>query len=155
MDVGTGRRTVLVSHPKYAIHDGCLSPDGRWIAFKLFTSDSVQPVFIAPVHASPPVPEQQWVRITGDSFNYKPFWSPDGTLLYYYSTQDNFSCLYARRLDAASKRPQGDAFAVGHFHDVRLATGAWVGYGMAAERLYLPMLSVRSNVWLAEPGTAR
>jgi len=152
LDVATGHRMLVASHPKYGIHDGCLTPDMRWIAFKLVVSANIQPVFIAPVRNGATVPEQEWIRITGDYNNYKPFWSPDGNLIYYYSQQDNFRCLYARRLDAATKKPLGDAFAVRHFHgDQRLADGTAVGYGLAPDRLYLPLVNQKGNIWLAEP----
>jgi hypothetical protein len=73
-------------------------------------------------------------------------------LLYYYSFQDNFQCLYARRLDAMTKQPQGDAFVVRHFHgDQRPAPGPAVGYGLALDRLYLPLENRKGNIWLAEP----
>jgi Tol biopolymer transport system component len=156
LDVATGRRVLAASHPKHAIHDGCLSPDMGWIAFKLVMSSSAQPVYIAPVRNGSPVPEQEWIRIAGDYYNYKPFWSPDGNLVYYYSRQDNFSCLYARRLDPTTKQPQGDAFAVQHFHgEQRPADGTAVGYGLAPDRLYLPLMSGKSNIWLAEPEKAQ
>src|SRR5262250_1338148 len=152
LDVNSGRKVLVASHPKFGIHDGALSPDMRWIAFKLVPSITVQPVYIAPVRNGSVVPEQEWIRITGDYYTYKPFWSPDGNLLYYYSQQDNFNCLYARRLDAATKRPVGDAFAVQHFHgDQRPADGTAVGYGLAPDRLYLPIENQKGNIWLAEP----
>jgi Tol biopolymer transport system component len=152
LDVATGKRMLVASHPKYGIHDGCLTPDQSWIAFKLIVSATVQPVFIAPVRNGATVPQQDWIRISGDYNNYKPFWSPDGTLLYYYSDVDNFSCLYARRLDAATKKPIGDSFAVRHFHgDQRPADGTSSGYGLAPDRLYLPMMNLKGNIWLAEP----
>ena len=151
LDVATGHRMLVASHPKYAVHDGCLTPDMRWIAFKLVVSANVQPVFIAPVRNGATVPEQEWIRITGDYYNYKPFWSPDGNLIYYYSEQDHFRCLYARQLDAATKKPLGDAFAVRHFHgDQRPADGTAVGYGLAQDRLYLPLMNQKGNIWLAE-----
>jgi Tol biopolymer transport system component len=151
-DVNSLQKTLVASHPKYAIHDGRLSPDMRWIAFKLVKSATVQPVYIAPMRNGSSVPEQEWIRITGDYYTYKPFWSPDGNLIYYYSREDNFNCLYARRLDAATKQPQGDAFAVRHFHgDQRPALGPWVGYGLAPDRLYLPLVNQKGNIWLAEP----
>jgi Tol biopolymer transport system component len=152
VDVGSGRRMLVAAHPKFAIHDGSISPDMRWIAFKLVTSSTVQPVYIAPVRRGSPVPEQEWIRISGDYYNHKPFWSPDGSLLYYYSLQDNFNCLYARRLDPVTKQPQGDGFAVKHFHgDQRLADATAVGYGLAPDRLYLPLVNWKGNIWLAEP----
>jgi Tol biopolymer transport system component len=153
-DVATGQRTLVASHPKYSIHDGSLSPDKRWIMFKLITSPTAQPVFIAPVRNGSAVPETEWVRITGDYYHQKPFWSPDGALVYYYSTEDNFNCLYARRLQPATKQPQGPAVAVQHFHGA-LRPAFVVGYGIAPDRLYIPMVSTRSDVWLAEPGGTR
>jgi Tol biopolymer transport system component len=160
LDISTGHRMLAASHAKYAIHDGCLSPDMRWIAFKLIHSSTSQPVYIAPVRNGAEVPEQDWIPITGNDhnykYNYKPFWSPDGNLLYFYSQQDNFQCLYARRLDAATKQPQGDAFAVRHFHgDQRPAGGPTVGYGLAPDRLYLPLVHQKANIWLAEPEGSR
>jgi Tol biopolymer transport system component len=152
LDVGNGHRMLVASHPKYGIHDGYLSPDMRWIAFKLMKSQTAQPVYIAPVRNGAVVPEQDWIRITGDYFTYKPFWSPDGNLVYYYSAQDNFPCLYARRLDAATKQPLAEAFAVRHFHgDQRPADAGSVGYGLAPDRLYLPIVNQKGNIWLAEP----
>jgi Tol biopolymer transport system component len=152
LNVTTGERTPLAAHPKYPIHDGSLSPDGRWFVFKLVVSPTVQPVFIAPVRDGSFSSEPEWIKITGDYYSYKPFWSPDASIVYYYSQQDNFSCLYARRLDPTTKRPQGEAFAVRHFHDaMRCGSPQNVGYGIAPDRLYIPMISAKSNVWLAEP----
>src|SRR5262249_9750849 len=145
----------LAAHPKYAIHDGILSPDGRWFVFKLVVSQTVQPVFIAPVREGSPASEQDWIKISGDSYNYKPFWSPDAGLVYFYSQQSHFICLSARRLDPVTKRPDGESFAVRHFHDaMRCAAPSIIGYGISPDRLYIPMISARSNVWLAEPETS-
>jgi hypothetical protein len=38
-----------------------------------------------------------------------PAWSPDSNLLYYLSKRDGFLCLWAQRLDPATKRPAGAA----------------------------------------------
>ena len=152
LEVATGQRKLLAAHSKYAIHDGQLSPDGRWLVFKLVTSATVQPVFVAPVRDGAPAPENEWVKITGDFYHSKPFWSPGGDLVYYYSAEDTYQCLYARRLDPLTRQPQGDPLPVRHFHDdLRVANGAFIGYGLAADRLYIPLETRRSNIWLAEP----
>jgi hypothetical protein len=73
--------------------------------------------------------------------------------VYFYSRRDGTSCLYARRLLKGTKQPDGDAFAVRHFHD-RLqlpALGPTVGYGFAKDRVYLPLIEPKGNVWIAEP----
>ena len=38
----------------------------------------------------------------------KPFWSPDGNLLYFLSSRDGFLCLWAQWLDPSTKHPLGD-----------------------------------------------
>ena len=132
LEVATGRRRPVIAHPRFATHDGILSPDGNWIAFKLVMSTSNQPVHIAPVRPGSVATPQEFIRVTADGYYYKPFWSPDGSLLYYFSREDSFNCLYARRLDSRSKQPEGEAFAVKHFHgDLHLAGGSDVGYGRA------------------------
>jgi len=131
------------------VHDGILSPDGQWFAFKILTSQAVQPVFITSVKN--PRAVDQWIKITGDTYNAKPFWAPRGDLLYFYSDEDNFQCLYAQRLEPETKRPRGEKFAVRHFHgNLGLADGTSVGYGLAADRIYLPLENSRSNIWVAE-----
>ena len=150
LDVATGQRKPLVEHSKYPIHDSQLSLDGRWIVFKLVTSATVQPLFVAPVREGA-APEQEWIKLTSD-FNYaKPFWSPAGDLIYYYSTEDTYLCLYARRVDPLTKQPQGPPLLLRHFHDdLRVANGTYIGYGLAPDRLYIPLETRRSDIWLAE-----
>jgi hypothetical protein len=151
LDVSNGERRVLAAHLKYAVQDGVLSPDGQWLAFKLVTSSSVQPLFITPVSTGRTVSEKEWISISADHYHARAFWAPGAGLLYYYSDEDTFLCLYARRLNPATKQPQGNPFAVRHFHgDLRPAPGQ-MGYGLASDRLYIPLVSFRSNIWLAEP----
>jgi len=51
-------------------------------------------------------------------------WSPDGNLLYFLSDRDGFRCLWAQRLDPATKRPVASPFDVHHFHRTRLSTAS-------------------------------
>jgi Tol biopolymer transport system component len=152
LEVATGRREVLAAHAKYPIHDGQVSPDGKWFVFKLLTSAMVQEVCITPIRHGTPSAEKDWIRVASDANFAKPFWSPGGDLLYYYSSVDSHLCLYAQRLDPVTKRPRGEAVNVRHFHDaLRVAPGSAIGYGLTADRLYIPLESGRSNIWLAEP----
>ncbi|MCG6950624.1 MAG: hypothetical protein LJE93_17050, partial [Acidobacteria bacterium] len=45
-----------------------------------------------------------------------PHWSRDDRFLYYLSDRDGFNCIWAQPLEAQSKRPTGNAFAVVHAH---------------------------------------
>ena len=89
-DLETRQTSVLISHPTYDIHGAELSPDGKWVAFHL------------------PRPGQRaFENCTGARGqsrcgsgmdhggrhrgpNRGPWWSPDGNLLYFLSTRDNY-----------------------------------------------------------------
>jgi eukaryotic-like serine/threonine-protein kinase len=153
-DVGTGARKVLIEHPKYAIHDGILSPDQNWVAFKVILAATRQPLRVARVAYNRPAGEQDWINITGDEeLIYKPFWAPDGNTLFFYSAKDGMACLYARRLNKDTKEPDGEAFAVRHFHDrLQMPSGGQnFGYGFSGSGVYIPLIDYKSNVWIAEP----
>ena len=45
-----------------------------------------------------------------------PSWSPDASLLYFWSDRDGSPCLWAQRLDPATKRPSGAPLSIQHFH---------------------------------------
>lgn len=62
-EIDTGHKIVPAVHPKYPIHDGRLSPDSRWYAFKLVLSAQRQPVYITPVRDGGPAGEQEWIQI--------------------------------------------------------------------------------------------
>jgi hypothetical protein len=75
-------------------------------------------------------------------------------MLYFLSDRDGFRCLWAQRLEPATKRPLGEPFAVEHFHRARLsmtrltnrsdAIGVAVGRG----RVVLAVGEMTGNLWL-------
>ena len=88
-----------------------------------------------------------------------PWWSPDGNLLYWLMNRDGFVCIWARRLDPSTKAPKGDAFAVLHLHEARRSL-AGTGSGgfspaLSRDKLILNLPEDSSNIWLAEPESAK
>ncbi len=80
--------------------------------------------------------------------------SPDGRTLYFQSQHDGMRCVWAQRLDPATKKPIGDAFAVRHFHSARLSA-IYVIPGqraltLARDMIVIPMAERSGNVWLAD-----
>jgi hypothetical protein len=153
LDTRTGAKNVIVQHQQNSLWQGQISPDGRWITFLAAEPDQDKCVFVAPFR--PEVPESQWIPITGfTGKNDKPRWSPDGNLLYFTSDRDGWRCIWAQRLNAATKRPAGEPFAVFHAHSARRSLGM-VGIGtleisLAAGRMVFVMGEASGNIWTAK-----
>jgi Tol biopolymer transport system component len=153
LDTRTGARNVIVRHKEYNLWQGQLSPDGRWITFLAAKPDQSKCVFVAPFR--PEVAESEWIPITDFTReNDKPRWSPDGNLLYFTSDRDGWRCIWAQRLDPATKRPAGEPIGVFHAHSARRSMGM-VGLGpleisVGADRLVFVMGEASGNVWMAK-----
>ena len=137
--------------------DGRFSPDGKWMAFHARTQRTTAQVFVVPLDGALPVPRERWIAITdGGSEEMEPAWSPNGELLYFLSDRDGFRCIWARRLNAATKQPVGDAFAVRHFHRARRSlrrmtgTTGLIGLSVAPGRMLFSFGELTGNIWLEE-----
>ena len=156
-DVETGQQQDLgLQHSQYPVYSVRFSPNQDWVSFEL--RSPALPVFISRLIGGAAQEQGQWVPI-GDSpgvWSGHTWWSPDGNTLYVLSDQDGFRCIWARLLDPATKQPQGPLKAVQHFHG-RLRTSdasgiyGTFGYGLTADKLYLPLSETKGNIWLAEP----
>jgi Tol biopolymer transport system component len=101
-----------------------LSPDKQWIAFRASNGDLDQ-LAVAHVDARGPVSHDRWIPLGAPEPDARPAgWSKDGRLLYIVSSRDGTRCLYAVRIDAATGQPNGDVFAIRHFHGTR---NGWAG----------------------------
>ena len=154
-DLETGKDQILLQHATYPLTAPHLSPDARWISFQAVTSPTERRIFVAPVRDWHPPSEAEWVPITnGRTPDRNPLWSPDGNLLYLISDRDGFRCFWAQALDRATKKPEGSAFAVQHFHTARrsLVTMdeiAAIGLSFAKDKLVFSMQENAGNIWLA------
>ena len=103
-----------------------------------------------------PIPEQDWIAVTSGEFHdNKPRWSPDGNLIYFTSTRDGFGCIWAIRLDPATKRPVGEPFEVRHFHRTRLSMSVFAlgeyELSVARDKLVFELTEITGNIWVLEP----
>jgi hypothetical protein len=74
-------------------------------------------------------------------------------VLYYFSNRDGFSCIWGQRVDAATKRPVGELFAVFHSHNARIKLSYQVTYStlaVADEKMLFNMTEHTGNIWMAE-----
>src|SRR5689334_19269748 len=83
MDTETGQQRELLTSAERSITNARVSPNGRWITFEASPPGEPATVFVAPLEQQP-VPESAWVVV--DRFASHPFWSADGTMVYYMPT---------------------------------------------------------------------
>jgi Tol biopolymer transport system component/predicted Ser/Thr protein kinase len=151
IDVASRAVVDVLQHPKHNVDVARLSPDDRWICFKLELEAGREPTFIAPVRNGVAAQESEWIQTSAGPTYGRSWWSPDGNLLYFLSDQDGSLCIWAQRLAPATKRPFGPPFAVYHFHGRRRSLSVLpFGYGLAPDKLYFGLQETTGNIWLAE-----
>jgi Tol biopolymer transport system component len=128
--------------------------DDRWLTFYIPKAGKTR-VWIAPIRSGSPPTESEMIPITdGSTWDSNPNFSPNGSLLYFYSQRDGARCIWAQRLDPRSKRPVGAAFAVYHLHSARrspaYARVGQAGMSVARNRIVFVMPERLGNVWLVE-----
>ncbi len=152
-DVPSGRTTELVSHPKWNLHQARFSPDGRWVAFHTTNSPNVRQVYAVRSSPGSALAPQSWVPLVTDH-GCHPNWSPDGSLLYHFSSRDGAFCPWVQQVDPETKAPIGPPRAVLHLHNPRLraSTGAAATNDLQAGYLYLTATEATGNIWMLESG---
>jgi len=148
LDLSSKQDRVLVISSDEPLFQARFSPDERWVVFLRGTGG----LWMAPVHDGSAASEREWFRITeGDVKADKPRWSADGKIVYHTADRDGFWCLWAQRVDPATKRPVGSPIALYHFHSARLSM-ANVGRGgqeisVGKDMIVLNLGELTGNIW--------
>jgi len=146
LELASRRMTELLAPPGRWWASGRFSPDERWIT--LLDGRSWHS-YVAPFQGEAPIGQSALITIMEGLM--RP-WSPDGTLLYGWANRDGFICLWAQRLDPATKRPAGAPFAIFHSHSARLslANGSDLEVDVARDKIVFSMGERTGNIWMAE-----
>lgn len=155
LDLASGQKQIILKRPGYAVYRSRFSRDGRWMAFHARNRPGRSAIFVARFGGLQLIPEQDWITVTdGESYDIGPCWSPNGAVLYFISERDGFRCLWAQRLDPATKHPAGAPFAIQHFHAATRSmmhlTTNWLGLSAATDKLVFNVGDITGNVWLAK-----
>ena len=134
------------------VFDAEVSPDGGWIALAVGLPGGMAQLRVVPLASSGPPNEGKPIS-EPEAYLAAPRWSPNGRILYFLSRRDDRICLWAQPLDAATKLPAGEAFAVLHAHRNPLKfwgpRGAFT-LAVAKERLVLNAAEIRGDIYLAK-----
>jgi eukaryotic-like serine/threonine-protein kinase len=156
-DIDSGQETLFLEHPRYSVSAARFSRDDRWVSFQIVIEPATRrQIFIAPVHNGVAAGESEWIPITdGFGLDRNAVWSPDGNLLYFLSERDGFRCFWAQRLDPATKRAAGPAFAVHHFHQagrslMQAEEVVRIGFSVTSDKIIFSLPETRGNIWLAD-----
>ena len=149
----SGRRSQITTRRVLCVG---FSWDDQWTACYLAAEQPGRSrVLAVPIREAGPTPENEWVAVTtGEFSDALPDFSPDGRVLYFMSLRDGFGCLWAQRLDPATKKPKGRPFAVQHFHTARRSPGSvrpgQRAISIARNMLVSTMDERTGNIWMAE-----
>ncbi|MBI3693389.1 MAG: PD40 domain-containing protein [Acidobacteria bacterium] len=155
IDAATGERTPILRHPEHGLAAPSFSWDGRWVAFYGQIAPGRTRVYVASFRGHQPVPHTEWIQITdGSAWDVVPRFSPDGNLLYVLSQRDGARCLWAVRLDPATKKPLAAPFPVYHFHSARRSPiyvrSGQVATDIARDKMVITIDERAGNVWMAQ-----
>jgi len=108
-------------------------------------------IYIAPFSPEHPPAAAEWVEVLR-SLETAPNarWSEDSNLLYFSSERDGYNCLWGQRLDHSSKHPQGELFAVQHFHfpaQVLVAPNFWLPIALGPDKIVISLNERSGGIW--------
>jgi eukaryotic-like serine/threonine-protein kinase len=153
LDIASHRQTPILKDPIYSLLYARFSPDNRWVSFTVRTQVNRARIAIAPLDGSWPVPESAWIYIAEVGPNDSSNWSPDGKTLYFISPRDGHRCLWGQRIDPISHHPQGEPFAVQHFHGS--LTYRQVEWAAGGGRIVMVLNEDTGNIWMMSRQGAR
>ncbi len=153
LDIASGTGHPYLQDAQLGLRVTSVSDDGKWIAFAAFRTDRDFDMYVAPFSADRPPPRPEWIPIPHSARAHPdPHWSPDGNLLYFSSEEDSYNCLFAERLDPATKHPRGGPFAVQHFHSRSLRMLApslsEPSMALAFDKMVLSLENRSGGIWM-------
>ena len=151
-EIGSGKKIEYLKSPDLQLGDGSISSDGKWIVFTGRRAPRDFTTYVAPFSPDGAPVTAEWIEVLRSLETApNPRWSPDGNLLYFSSERDGYNCLWAQRLDRAAKRPQGELFAVQHFHlpsQVLVAPNFWLPVALAPDKVVISLNERSGGIWM-------
>jgi dipeptidyl aminopeptidase/acylaminoacyl peptidase len=155
-DTESGTEKTIAGHPTQQLLSPQFSPDGRWVAMHVRTSEMTRRIYVLPFHPDRETPQSEWIAITdGKQLDRDPKWSPDGNTLYFLADRDGVRGFHAQRLDPATKRPSGPEFEVRMFRSTRrsmmyFSNSGFSAAAVASDKIVFALGEMTGNIWLTK-----
>jgi Tol biopolymer transport system component/DNA-binding winged helix-turn-helix (wHTH) protein len=144
-----------------SVYHAFFSWDDRWVVFReqQYPELDKPKILIAPVRNGVAGNEAEWIAVTDGKYNDdKPQFSPDGNVLYFTSDRDGYFCIWALRLDPATKRPVGGPFPYEHFHSSAQrpqgplipAHGGDIDLSVARDKMMINLPEYTADIWMMQ-----
>jgi Tol biopolymer transport system component len=155
LDVDSGKTSAVVAAKGRSADMGRISPDGRWVAFRVDGPAAASGLAITPFRETGAVSDDEWISISSHASDEQPAWSPDGRILYFTSSREGSRDIWMQRLDTATKQPAGEPRLVRRFPSIRHSIGMMTAddrrLAVTRDGLIFPMNELGGAVWLMTP----
>jgi Tol biopolymer transport system component/DNA-binding winged helix-turn-helix (wHTH) protein len=138
---------VFAADPERDLFGIRVSPDSRWVTVSATPDAMHSAISVIPARGG------AWVPITtGEQYDTKPRWSPDGKFVYFLSDRDGAWNLWRRGFDPASGSPKGEPARVSSFG----STAQFIDYksdlqfAIAGNRAIVPITEKSGAIWIME-----
>ena len=151
--IGSSKNDEWLRHPGQGIFNARLSADNRWVVFNSKSHPlSRSRVLVVRADGAHLASEKEWIVVSEDG--EAPTWSPQANLLYFWSDRDGSPCLWAQRLDTATKRPIGSPQTIHHFHSRGLSwRNLYLGapdIAVARDKVVFNLGEHSGNIWMTD-----
>ena len=151
IELPSGTRKPLLSHPQWSLYRASFSPDESSIVFTAKLAPGRSQIFVCRFQEGQCSPD--WTPIAAATgYSGPAHWSASGDRIYFASLADGHRCFYARAWDRAAQRPSGPILALRHFHSTSPSPGlipqSLFGFAVARDKLVFPMSEQRGRIWL-------
>jgi dipeptidyl aminopeptidase/acylaminoacyl peptidase len=159
LDLTSRTEKEFLKSPDKFVYHAFFSWDDRWVAFKTVPLEAwTSQIMIAPVRNGVAGKESEWIAVTDGRYSDdKPQFSPDGNTVYFTSTRDGYLCIWAQKLDPATKRPVGEPLGYEHFHNSAGRDGAtfwgrdvFPDLSVARDKMLMELPEFRTEIWMTQ-----
>jgi hypothetical protein len=156
IDLAMKTERDFLDDPGRALYHAFFSWDGHWVVFKKeLSGGALSQILIAPVRDGVAGKPAEWIAVTDGRYkDDMPQFSPDGKTVYFTSIRDGYLCIWAQRLDPATKHPVGPPIGFEHFHNPTGARAAsTVGendLSVARDKMVINLPNAHTDMWITQ-----